>query len=603
MASVNTNAAAITALRTLQQTNTALDQTQARISTGLRIGEAKDNAAYWAISVTLKSDNKSLATVKDALGLGTATVDVAYQGLNKTKDVLDEIKAKLTAATQPGVDRDVIQSEIAELQKQLVSIAGSSVFSGENWLSVDSNATDYNGTKKIVASFSRDGNNAVAIGTVDVSIGNLALFDSSTVAGKDAILDSHASLKDATGRDIAYGGTSTASGNTLTGGLPATAATVAGSAGTLVSSNAAQAAVTTTNVDLSKIADGDKLTIRYEVQGTSYTRTMTRVAGGTPSVNEFKDMPTLAAALDNANPAVAVSDSGATLIFTSAVTGSSTTPSTVRIMAVSLATSSGAAKTTVGLFAGSGTAAAGADFVTSEPAEITVASGAFQPLVLDKDDTIVFDLQINDETGAKTVRIDQALVNKTLSTPTTPVTNGSIATINDYQKVLAAAVKAANITNADVKMVGPNLVISTSNVAGAKAALAISNMSASGGGRQVSVIDIDISTSAMTASGADTGDKILTVLKAYTAIVNAAINKVTTAASNLGAVAARIDMQKSFVNTLMDTIEKGVGGLIDADMSEESTKLQALQVKQQLGVQALSIANQSSQNILQLFQQ
>ena len=51
----------------------------------------------------------------------------------------------------------------------------------------------------------------------------------------------------------------------------------------------------------------------------------------------------------------------------------------------------------------------------------------------------------------------------------------------------------------------------------------------------------------------------------------------------------------------MDAIGRGVGQLVDADMNEESTKLQALQVKQQLGVQALSIANSSSQTILQLF--
>jgi flagellin len=51
----------------------------------------------------------------------------------------------------------------------------------------------------------------------------------------------------------------------------------------------------------------------------------------------------------------------------------------------------------------------------------------------------------------------------------------------------------------------------------------------------------------------------------------------------------------------MDAIGRGIGQLVDADMNEESTKLQALQVKQQLGVQALSIANSSSQTILQLF--
>jgi flagellin len=52
----------------------------------------------------------------------------------------------------------------------------------------------------------------------------------------------------------------------------------------------------------------------------------------------------------------------------------------------------------------------------------------------------------------------------------------------------------------------------------------------------------------------------------------------------------------------MDAVSRGVGQLVDADMNEESTKLQALQVKQQLGVQALGIANSSSQSIMQLFQ-
>ncbi|MNL80606.1 Flagellin [compost metagenome] len=62
-------------------------------------------------------------------------------------------------------------------------------------------------------------------------------------------------------------------------------------------------------------------------------------------------------------------------------------------------------------------------------------------------------------------------------------------------------------------------------------------------------------------------------------------------------------MQHEFVNDLMDVIDTGVGRLVDADMNEESTRLKALQTQQQLGIQALSIANTSSENILQLFQQ
>ena len=60
-------------------------------------------------------------------------------------------------------------------------------------------------------------------------------------------------------------------------------------------------------------------------------------------------------------------------------------------------------------------------------------------------------------------------------------------------------------------------------------------------------------------------------------------------------------MQKTFTTSLMDSIERGVGQLVDADMNKESTRLQALQVQQQLGIQALSIANANSQSILSLF--
>ena len=71
--------------------------------------------------------------------------------------------------------------------------------------------------------------------------------------------------------------------------------------------------------------------------------------------------------------------------------------------------------------------------------------------------------------------------------------------------------------------------------------------------------------------------------------------------ATLGAAKSRIDLQKTFTTSLMDSIERGVGQLVDADMNKESTRLQALQVQQQLGIQALSIANGNSQSILSLF--
>ena len=109
-----------------------------------------------------------------------------------------------------------------------------------------------------------------------------------------------------------------------------------------------------------------------------------------------------------------------------------------------------------------------------------------------------------------------------------------------------------------------------------------------------SVATLDIS--ALTDSSAD-----ITTLNSYIAGVDKAIDEMTTGASDLGAAKKRISLQKDFVTALMGSIECGIGQLVDADMNEESTRLQALQVQQQLGIQALSIANSGAQNILSLF--
>ncbi|MES2269505.1 MAG: flagellin [Pseudomonadota bacterium] len=74
-----------------------------------------------------------------------------------------------------------------------------------------------------------------------------------------------------------------------------------------------------------------------------------------------------------------------------------------------------------------------------------------------------------------------------------------------------------------------------------------------------------------------------------------------TSLSNLGSASRKIDAQSTFTSKLSDAIESGIGNLVDADLAKESAKLQALQVKQQLGVQALSIANQAPQTITSLF--
>ena len=73
------------------------------------------------------------------------------------------------------------------------------------------------------------------------------------------------------------------------------------------------------------------------------------------------------------------------------------------------------------------------------------------------------------------------------------------------------------------------------------------------------------------------------------------------AAAEFGSVQGRIEIQRDFISSLTDSLKAGIGTLVDADMEEASARLQALQVQQQLGIQSLSIANQSPQSILALF--
>src|SRR5690606_23649337 len=83
--------------------------------------------------------------------------------------------------------------------------------------------------------------------------------------------------------------------------------------------------------------------------------------------------------------------------------------------------------------------------------------------------------------------------------------------------------------------------------------------------------------------------------------IETALKDLATSAATLGAAKSRLELQKDFVSKLQDAIDRGVGQLVDADMEKESAKLSALQVQQQLGIQALSIANSNTQNILSLF--
>ena len=127
----------------------------------------------------------------------------------------------------------------------------------------------------------------------------------------------------------------------------------------------------------------------------------------------------------------------------------------------------------------------------------------------------------------------------------------------------------------------------TNNTAASITTTSTLNTAGTAGGGLAILSSIDVSTENGAAAA----------LSAIEGLTQTAVR----AAADFGSVQGRIGIQKEYVGNLMDSLKSGIGSLVDADMEETSARLQALQVQQQLGIQALSIANQAPQNILSLF--
>ena len=395
MSSILTNTSAMAALQTLRSINSDMETTQGRISSGQRVGTASDNAAYWSIATTMRSDNATLSSVQDAMGLGAAKVDTAYAGLESTIDVIKEIKNKLITAQESTADKSKIQQEIKQLQGQLKSISSSASFSGENWLkaavgeagaAAGDLATSATVTKQVVGSFTRDASGNVKVQSIDVDLkSSNVLFD--TTGNQMGILDQDA-----------------------------------------------------LRANIAKVGDSYYVAVDSGTVDSTYSEG----AGGVWT--------------DAANTAFYIKADENKWVEVTDATGATITPT---------------AETTIAAVFATGTSVA--------------------------------ELDISDMAAAKSAF-------------------GLAATASDED-----------------------------------------------------VIDVMISH------------------------VDRQLEAVNSAAADMGSVAMRLDLQNEFVSKLSDSIEAGVGRLVDADMNEESTRLKALQTQQQLAIQSLSIANSNSQNILSLF--
>ncbi|MDH2312872.1 flagellin [Methylobacterium brachiatum] len=398
MSSLLTNTAAMTALTTLKNTNQDLEKSSGRIATGQKVATAADNAAYWSIATTIRADNGSLNAVKDAIGLGLSTVNTAITGLDAVNKTFLDLKNKLTAALNPNVDRNKIQTEIASRLTDLRTSATTATMNGEAWLATDSGAGNYTSERKIVASFARV-QGQISVGTVTVKVDETKLYDAKVYSD----------------------GTKGASAASSAG-----ASTALATWGAPGATTGAQATWAKAQTDFAASDKGASALATRDAAFASYT-----------------------AAKASFDAAVVKENAGAT---------------------------------------------AGKD-----------GSGG----ILDKKWAV---------TGA-----DE----------------------NGFNKAY-----------------------------------------------QLSVDTIDI---------AAIQNQDLSKLRAYVNMADKVLNAITDVATKLGTVQSQIQSQSNYVDTLIKGNDKSIGILVDADMEEESTKLKALQVQQQLGVQSLTIANTTTQQILSLF--
>jgi flagellin len=169
--SVHTNVAAQIALQNLGNTNSRLADVQGRVSTGLKVQGAKDNAAIWAIAQTQRADVGALGAVKQSLDRATSIADVALSAGESISDLLTQLKEKVTAAKDTSLktqSRQLLDADFKALMKAIQSAVDNASFDGGNIL----NGSLTNGIKFLA---NADASAFVTLSAKDISLGGSIL--------------------------------------------------------------------------------------------------------------------------------------------------------------------------------------------------------------------------------------------------------------------------------------------------------------------------------------------------------------------------------------------------------------------------------------------
>ncbi len=215
------------------------------------------------------------------------------------------------------------------------------------------------------------------------------------------------------------------------------------------------------------------------------------------------------------------------------------------------------------------------------------------------DETVQFQLE---GAGIGTVAITNTMTVQQYMDEVAAQTGGRVvASYNQATGVMTYRAHEGEVGTNDLSLVG-------TNVAGAEIGFlgtGVANVAATGASVTTTITNLDFTIGgsgalATISSGPNT------LVSASSAVVmsgniDTAMELLNRQLATLGSQAKALEIQHTFLSKLSDSVEKGIGNLVDADLAKESAKLQSLQIKQQLGAQALSIANQSPQVILSLF--
>jgi flagellin len=149
--SIMTNNGAMAALQTLRAVGGELTDTQEQVSSGLRVGKAADNAAYWSIATTMRSDKKAMGSVSDSIGLAKAVLDTTYNGMDSIREELVTIRNLIiTAQGLPAPSTDGYSNWTEDQPDSIYDASQVAKVDGEiyqHWQQIDSivNASSFNG--------------------------------------------------------------------------------------------------------------------------------------------------------------------------------------------------------------------------------------------------------------------------------------------------------------------------------------------------------------------------------------------------------------------------------------------------------------------------